>query len=51
MVPAGVGGASPSAAKPRAAVLPEVLINLGLEPGDWCCVHDANFPPVEVSGD
>ena len=35
----------------RAAVLPEVLINLGLEPGDWCCVHDANFPPVEVSGD
>jgi len=35
----------------RAAVLPEVLINLGLEPGDWCCVHDAKFPPVKVAGD
>jgi hypothetical protein len=35
----------------RAVLLPEVLTNLGVESGDWCCVHDTNFPAVEVAGD
>ena len=35
----------------RASLLPEILADLGLQPEDWCCIHDVGFPPITAIGE
>ena len=34
----------------RSALLPPLLIFLGMAPLAWCCLDDDKFPPVQIVG-